>query len=298
MGTQALSEQRPAMSTESEAPPPQTTVPGGACATTLAADDDDVTVVVERGFPRLSYSRQQVLLRALTMVGIAAVGFAATGVVKVAMAHHTTSSRIQAGPVVTPAAPALAKSATHLPPPSLPTAVVANTAGAGTGPTSVAPGAETLPGVAGAALRLGDSHAANDTRQELVSDNAARNRCRAALAQRNTAAITQACAHALELDASLTAPILAPILTWAMRELERGNVSVAALWARRVLGADEHLADAYLIVGVAEQEAGRASAAKGAYRRYLELAPKGRYARDVQLSLAALRPAMPLAWKQ
>jgi hypothetical protein len=284
MGTQALSEQRPAMSKESEAPHPQSTVAGGACVTTLAADDDDVTVVVERGFPRLSYSRQQVLLRALTMVGIAAVGFAATGVVKVAMAHHTTSSRIEAGPGVTPAAPAFAKPATHLPPPSLPTAVVANTAGAGTGPTSVAPGAETIPGVAGAALRLGDSHAANDTRQELVSDNAARNLCRAALAQRNTAAVTQACAHALELDASLTAPIL----TWARRELERGNVSVAALWARRVLGADEHLADAYLIVGVAEQEAGRASAAKAAYRRYLELAPKGRYARDVQLSLAAL----------
>jgi predicted TPR repeat methyltransferase len=79
-----------------------------------------------------------------------------------------------------------------------------------------------------------------------------------------------------------------PILAWAKRELDRGKVKVAVAWARRLLRADDQLADAYLIIGVAEQAAGHGSAAKTAYRRYLELAPKGRYARDVRLSLAAL----------
>jgi hypothetical protein len=59
-------------------------------------------------------------------------------------------------------------------------------------------------------------------------------------------------------------------------------------WARRLLKADDHLADAYLIVGVAEQAASHASAAKTAYRRYLELAPKGRYAGEVRSSLKEL----------
>jgi predicted TPR repeat methyltransferase len=65
-------------------------------------------------------------------------------------------------------------------------------------------------------------------------------------------------------------------------------IKVGVTWARRLLRANDHLADAYLIVGVAEQAASHGAAARTAYRRYLELAPKGPYARDVRLSLAAL----------
>jgi Tfp pilus assembly protein PilF len=108
--------------------------------------------------------------------------------------------------------------------------------------------------------------------------------CQQALLKGDAVAITQGCERALDVDTTLVLPILA----WAMRELDRGNVKVAVTWARHLLRANDQLADAYLIVGVAEQAASHASAARTAYRRYLELAPKGRYARDVRMSLAAL----------
>ena len=46
--------------------------------------------------------------------------------------------------------------------------------------------------------------------------------------------------------------------------------------------------DAYLIIGAAEQEARHNAAAKTAYQRYLDLAPKGPYAQDVRSSLKSL----------
>ena len=108
--------------------------------------------------------------------------------------------------------------------------------------------------------------------------------CREAIKKRDTKAVTATCEAALASDATLARPLLG----FAKAQLERGRSAVAATWARKILQVDDSLADAYLIVGTAEQEARRPSAAKAAYQRYLELAPRGAYANDVRSSLNAL----------
>jgi Flp pilus assembly protein TadD len=108
--------------------------------------------------------------------------------------------------------------------------------------------------------------------------------CREALKKRDNKAVTDSCEAALDSDASLVRPLLA----FAKAQFERGRSAVAATWARKVLQIDDSLADAYLILGAAEQEARRPAAARTAYQRYLELAPRGAYANDVRSSLKSL----------
>jgi hypothetical protein len=111
--------------------------------------------------------------------------------------------------------------------------------------------------------------------------------CRDGLQKKQSKAIVSSCGDAVEVDASL-AP---PLLKWAKAEFERGRTAVAANMARKIIQvepANPNLAEAYVIVGTAEQESSRASAAKVAYRRYLDLAPRGYYANDVRSALKSL----------
>jgi hypothetical protein len=108
--------------------------------------------------------------------------------------------------------------------------------------------------------------------------------CREAVKKRDAKAVSAACEAALEVDATLARPLLA----FAKVQFERGKSGVGATWARKVLHVDNTLADAYLIVGAAEQEARRPSAARTAYQRYLELAPRGPYANDIRSTLKSL----------
>jgi hypothetical protein len=287
MATEPVTDQGPAMSQGSSASGfdqarlQDPTTPGAALDCTAVDQDDDVTMVIARGGPRFGRSHERFLRGALTIVGLAAVGFIATGIAKRAMVHHRSSRQSLTAPSA-PAA-ATAKPATDPAPSSPVLAPLAQPPKLATAqPPSVASLAARSTEGAVAAPPLAGSQAVKDTPQVPVGD--APSNCRAALAKRNTAAIALACDHALEVDASLAVPILA----WAKRELDRGNVAVATAWARRTLDTDQSLADAYLIVGVAEQEAKHATAAKAAYRRYLELAPRGRYVRDVRLSMAEL----------
>jgi chemotaxis protein methyltransferase CheR len=67
--------------------------------------------------------------------------------------------------------------------------------------------------------------------------------------------------------------------------------------ARTATEADPQFADAYLALGVIEQERGSLGEAASAYRRYLELAPKGLYAESVRRQLKRIErkldPASP-----
>lgn len=74
----------------------------------------------------------------------------------------------------------------------------------------------------------------------------------------------------------------------AHAELERGQPSDALFWAKKAVQADPDRAEAYVFIGGAEQEAGRRAEAKAAYRKYLELAPNGRYARDLRAIVDSL----------
>lgn len=108
--------------------------------------------------------------------------------------------------------------------------------------------------------------------------------CREAIKKRDIKAVGASCESALAADASLAKPLL----SFAKAQFEKGKSAQAAVWARRIVQVNGSLADAYLIMGAAEQEAHHAAAAKTAYQRYLELAPKGPYADDVRSSLRSL----------
>jgi hypothetical protein len=105
--------------------------------------------------------------------------------------------------------------------------------------------------------------------------------CRLAIKSRDLKGINATCERALGGDPSLAKPLLAI----AKGQFEKGKSAQAAVWARKIVQVNSSLAEAYLIIGVAEQEAHRPAAAKAAYQRYLELAPQGAYAQDVRSSL-------------
>ena len=254
-----------------------------AAGGSMLDSDDDVTMVVPKGRLRLLHMRMP--LRILTAFSIVTVGFLATGMVRRAIARRPASAQRLSLP-----GKALSGAATNQPTANLPspTPLAPATVAEPVEPKAAKPALSDAPipsaaGSAALAQKPGGT-IANIIPQAPAQGNAALAECQDALVKKDTAAITQSCDSALEIDATLAIPMLA----WAKRELDRGNVKVAVTWARRLLKADDHLADAYLIVGVAEQAVSHGLAAKTAYRRYLELAPKGRYARDVRSSLAAL----------
>jgi CheY-like chemotaxis protein len=71
-------------------------------------------------------------------------------------------------------------------------------------------------------------------------------------------------------------------------EFNRNHRKEALSWAERTIKIDPKLADAYVIIGGVQQDAGHAAEAKAAYRRYLELAPKGQYASDLRAIIETL----------
>ncbi len=75
----------------------------------------------------------------------------------------------------------------------------------------------------------------------------------------------------------------AALVNVAHAELERGNTKKALEWAEKAVATDATMADAWVFIGGAQQELGDAAAAKAAYAKYLELAPTGKYARDLRI---------------
>jgi Tfp pilus assembly protein PilF len=93
-----------------------------------------------------------------------------------------------------------------------------------------------------------------------------------------------ACRPAIEAE-----PEAADIMVILARvELDRERAAEARSWAKKALGVDPNLADAYVFLGGAEQEMGNPDAAKAAYKKYLELAPTGRHARELRVVLDSL----------
>jgi hypothetical protein len=109
--------------------------------------------------------------------------------------------------------------------------------------------------------------------------------CDAAFEQRNWTAIAATCAPAFAARPGESAFALRV----AQAEHRRGHVAIAADWARKALAVDKDLAEAYVLVARAEKDAGHAGATTDAYRRYLELAPRGWHAREAHRALRAAR---------
>jgi Flp pilus assembly protein TadD len=94
-------------------------------------------------------------------------------------------------------------------------------------------------------------------------------------------AVTAACRPALAADPKDSEVMV--IL--ARAEIDRGRLVEARSLAKKALAADPGRIDAYVYLGTAEQEAGRVEEARAAYKKYLELAPDGRFAREMRAIL-------------
>jgi tetratricopeptide (TPR) repeat protein len=80
-----------------------------------------------------------------------------------------------------------------------------------------------------------------------------------------------ACARAFAADPTNAGLALA----LAQAEHAHGSVTAAAEWAQRALALNPNAAEAYILIARAELKSGRSAEGRAAYRRYLELAPRG-----------------------
>ncbi len=108
--------------------------------------------------------------------------------------------------------------------------------------------------------------------------------CRAAFARNRIREALTACTAAVAAS-----PNSAEALTMlAHTELNRGRLARANELAQRAVTIDPNLADAYVIIGGVHQDSGQNRDAKAAYRRYLQLAPHGRYAEELRSIVGGL----------
>jgi len=94
----------------------------------------------------------------------------------------------------------------------------------------------------------------------------------------------EACAQAFAADPNNASLALAV----AQAEHAHARMDSAAQWAKRALALDPNAAEAYIIIAHADVENGREAEARTAYRRYLEIAPRGWHRSEAR---AALRRA-------
>jgi hypothetical protein len=113
--------------------------------------------------------------------------------------------------------------------------------------------------------------------------------CRDAFGQKRPKDVLDSCGRAFEAHASGDLAVLV-----AESELDRGRAASALTWAQKAVAADPNIADAYVFIGTAEQQAGHPQAARTAYLKYLELAPEGRFAQDLKAVVAGM-PSPPTA---
>ena len=103
-------------------------------------------------------------------------------------------------------------------------------------------------------------------------------RCRDAFTQGKMRDAATACAAAKDANGESGDALL----LLAHVEFNRNHLKEALQWAERAIKIDPNLADAYVIFGGVQQDAGRNREAKWAYKKYLELAPRGQYAADLR----------------
>jgi hypothetical protein len=111
-----------------------------------------------------------------------------------------------------------------------------------------------------------------------------RDRCDKAIRAKRGKEILVACTDAFAADPSAADVAVA----LAKTEFDRGRSAQAFVWGKKAIVADPNAAEAYVFIGGAEQNAGHGKAAKEAYKRYLQLAPGGRYASDLRAIVGSL----------
>ena len=99
-----------------------------------------------------------------------------------------------------------------------------------------------------------------------------------------------ACARLFESDPTNAS------LALAIAHAEHGNsrFAEAAQWAKRALALDANAAEAYVMIARADVKDGRRDDAITAYRRYLELAPRGWHATEARAAVRRAHTAASL----
>jgi hypothetical protein len=144
--------------------------------------------------------------------------------------------------------------------------------------------------VPAAALAAAEAHeavfpAAPTPAAPAVEAAEARGKCMETVREKRGKQILSVCA--LAFDADPGAADIAVLL--AKTEFDRGRSAQALAWGKKAIAADPKAAEAYVFIGGAEQNVGHGKAAREAYRRYLELAPTGRYAGDLRAIVGSLK---------
>jgi hypothetical protein len=109
-------------------------------------------------------------------------------------------------------------------------------------------------------------------------------RCRTAHARGRSREVVDNCKRAFV--AKPTAADIAVML--AQAEFDLSRMGPAMTWAQKAIALNPRAADAYVFLGGVHQEAGRRREARAAYKRYLELAPQGRYAAELKTVIQSL----------
>jgi hypothetical protein len=120
--------------------------------------------------------------------------------------------------------------------------------------------------------------------------SAAHAQCLADFNQLNWKAAAESCALAYE-----QAPDATLALKTAHANFARDNVAKAGSWAAKALELGGTDADAYVLIGHAERQAGHTKTAISAYRRYLQASPQGWHARDVRAAVRTLKAKLAQA---
>jgi hypothetical protein len=123
-------------------------------------------------------------------------------------------------------------------------------------------------------------------RSETAEDRAAP--CEQDFSQHQWRAAIDSCTRAFE-----GAPSAAGALRIAHAHWSHGESASAGKWAARALELGSTDADAFVLIGHSERQAGHAQAAKVAYRQYLRRAPRGWHAARVRAALRQLGAREP-----
>jgi hypothetical protein len=111
-------------------------------------------------------------------------------------------------------------------------------------------------------------------------------RCQDDFAQRHWRSAIASCAQAFQAAPDAGVAMKLAHAYWSHDEVER-----AGKWASRAVALGTEDADAFVLIGHAEREAGNAAGALSAYRKYLRQAPSGWHAARVRAAVRELKAA-------
>jgi predicted Zn-dependent protease len=133
-----------------------------------------------------------------------------------------------------------------------------------------------------------DAPAVTASEVATAAESSSNARCDEDFGRRHWRAAIDSCAQAFTAAPDAAVAMKLAQAYWAHDEAAR-----AGKWASRALALGSDDADAFVLIGHAEREAGDAAAAITAYRKYLHRAPYGWHAVRVRAAIRELKAAAP-----